>query len=62
VAKLKAQALAQRLYDLADSIANWDSMEGRIEYHATEEAGVYEVTAAYRTGNRDGQGGTEMIE
>ena len=38
-----------------------DSYEGSFEYHATDTPGEFEVQAAYRVGNRDGQGGMILV-
>jgi hypothetical protein len=38
-----------------------DSMEGHLQYEWGDEPGTYNVLAALRFGNRDGQGGVRLI-
>jgi len=54
--------LAATLRRMALGIESEDSLEGSIEYHATDERDWYEVSGVYRVGNRFGdQGGVILI-
>jgi hypothetical protein len=65
MAKISKAELAAALRDMAARIDADDSFEGRISYSCMEEdcgRGEFEVEAAWRTGNSEGQGGSIIIE
>lgn len=49
------------LKDIESSVEADDSFEGHLEYHA-EGRHEFELTATYRGGNSEGQGGTVIIQ
>lgn len=58
---LNAKELADLLRSIAASIEVRDSFEGSLEYYLSDVPGIYEVRAAIRTDNRNGQGGMILI-
>lgn len=58
---MSATALMRHFQAIALLIEQDDSYEGSIEYHASDEPGMFDVTGVYRYGNRDGQGGVILI-
>jgi hypothetical protein len=63
VINMPREELADILGDMADRVRAGDSLEGSIEYLlADPEADhPHQVRAAYRTGNRMGQGGMILL-
>lgn len=63
-ARMKPEALAGVLADMSNRVGQGDSFDGNITYESDYEGGTPEllVTAAYRVGNRMGQGGMRIIE
>jgi hypothetical protein len=54
--------LADVLQDMAERVSAGDSFEGHIEYAIPDNpVGEVEVSAAYRIGNLQGQGGLRLI-
>lgn len=58
---MQERDLAVLLRSLAESVESGDSMEGSLEYLIPDEGFGLCVRAAYRVGNRDGQGGMVTI-
>lgn len=61
---LNKQQLLAVLEDMKKSIENDDSMEGSINYSVMSEnlkPGEFEVQAAYRVGNSEGQGSIRIV-
>jgi hypothetical protein len=63
---LTKEQLVEVLEDLVNRVREGDSFEGSFQYMIPEdmaaiEAGQFEVTANYRIGNSEGQGGYRMI-
>lgn len=62
--KISKEALIQLLKNIADLVEKNDSFEGSLQYSCMGEdlhEGEFEVTAAVRHGNRDGQGSIILI-
>jgi hypothetical protein len=64
MAKTAKKDLAATLRDMATRVEAGDSFEGRIAYSCMEDGcgeDEFEVDAAWRVGNLDGQGGMQVI-
>lgn len=64
MAWMRKENLAAVLRHMADEVEADDSWEGTIEYMFSVEGDEpygFEVTAAYRTGNLEGQGSLRLI-
>jgi len=59
--RVSTSVLIRHLRIIQDGVGTGDSLEGSFEYHASETPGFWDVTAAYRIGNRDGQGFVTLI-
>jgi hypothetical protein len=60
------EQLVEVLEDIVNRVREGDSFEGSFQYMIPEDmaaikAGQFEVTASYRIGNSEGQGGCRMI-
>lgn len=60
--ELDVPQLVAVLRDMAAHIEEGDSLEGSIEYYArAATTRTFEVKAVYRTGNKEGQGGSRIV-
>lgn len=59
--RMTTDQFAALLEDITQRVLMGDSFGGNLTYEVTEEDGMWEVTGAYRIGNREGQGGTRLI-
>lgn len=62
---VKREDLKKVLQDIAERVGEGDSFEGNLSYTGLTpglERDEFEVSAAYRVGNLEGQGGMRIIE
>lgn len=60
-ARMPTAEVVELFETIASSIGAHDSFEGSIQYSASDESGVFEVTGAFRVGNSEGQGGMILV-
>ncbi|MEU2724017.1 hypothetical protein [Streptomyces smyrnaeus] len=58
---MSREQLVALLDDIRERVATGDSYEGNLQYFISDGDHPYDVSAAYRVGNRMGQGGMRMV-
>ncbi len=58
---MTTETFGAMLDDLKQHVVAHDSFEGSLQYEVTDERGVFEVSAFYRVGNQQGQGGCVLV-